>query len=51
MKDPVRAKTTGLVFEAATIDLWLQTRGTVCPITNTPLDKADLVPDDDLRNQ
>jgi hypothetical protein len=51
MKDPVRARTTGLVFEFATIDLWLQTRGAVCPITNTPLEKDDLIPDEDLRNQ
>jgi hypothetical protein len=51
MKDPVRAKSTGLVYEYATIDLWLQTRGAVCPITNTPLERSDLEPYDELRNQ
>jgi hypothetical protein len=49
MKDPVRARTSNLVFERATIELWLQTRGSVCPITLTPLEKADLYADDDLR--
>lgn len=51
MKEPVRAKTTGLVFEAATIELWLATRGSICPITGSTLDKKDLVPADDLRNK
>jgi hypothetical protein len=51
MKDPVKCKTTGLVFERATIELWLQTRGAVCPITNTHLEREDLLPEDDLRNQ
>lgn len=51
MKEPVRAKTTGLVFEAATIELWLATRGSVCPITGSTLEKSDLVPADDLRNK
>lgn len=51
MKEPVKAKTTGLVFELTTIDLWLSTRGAVCPITNTQLQREDLVPEDDLRNR
>lgn len=51
MKEPVKARTTGLVFELATIELWLNTRGGVCPITNTQLQRADLVPEDDLRNR
>lgn len=51
MKEPVRAKTTGLVFEKTTIELWLATRGSVCPITNSPLEKSDLEPAEDLRNQ
>jgi hypothetical protein len=51
MKEPVKARTTGLVFECATIELWLSTRGAVCPITNTQLLRTDLTPDDDLRNR
>lgn len=53
MKDPVRvgSKPTGPVFERATIELWLATRGSVCPITGEALMKEDLVPADDLRNR
>jgi len=51
MKEPMRARTTGLCFEAATIELWLNTRGAVCPITNTHLDRSDLEPAEDLRNR
>lgn len=51
MKEPVKARTSGLVFEHSTIELWLSTRGSVCPITNTVLEKSDLVPDDELRNR
>lgn len=51
MKDPVRVKSSGLVFEYATIDLWLSTRGAVCPITGQELNRSDLEPADDLRNQ
>ena len=51
MKEPVRVRSSGLVFELATIDLWLQTRGAVCPITNTQLERSDLEPADDLRNR
>lgn len=51
MKDPVRSTRTGLVYERATIELWLGTRGAVCPITNEPLEKSELVPDDDLRTR
>eukprot|EP01038_Epipyxis_sp_PR26KG_P008862 gene8862-11955_t len=50
MKDPVRVKSTGLVFERETIELWLATRGSICPITNTELFKQDLEAADDLRN-
>jgi hypothetical protein len=51
MKEPVRVKETGLVFEQETIELWLATRGAVCPITNTHLDRSDLQPAEDLRNR
>lgn len=51
MKEPMRVKSTGLVFEAATIELWLKTRGSVCPITNTPLEWSDLEPDEELKNR
>jgi hypothetical protein len=51
MKEPVKARSTGLVFEQSTIELWLATRGSVCPISNTQLEKGDLVPDDELRNR
>lgn len=51
MKEPIKARTTGLYFEAATIELWLNTRGAVCPITNTHLDRSDLEPAEDLRNR
>ena len=51
MKEPMRAAETGLVFEASTIEVWLETRGQVCPITNTPLHRDDLKPADDLRNE
>eukprot|EP00598_Pedospumella_elongata_P004268 CAMPEP_0184977100 /NCGR_PEP_ID=MMETSP1098-20130426/7851_1 /TAXON_ID=89044 /ORGANISM="Spumella elongata, Strain CCAP 955/1" /LENGTH=765 /DNA_ID=CAMNT_0027500049 /DNA_START=110 /DNA_END=2407 /DNA_ORIENTATION=- len=50
MKEPVKAP-SGLVFEQATIELWLNTRGAVCPITNTHLERGDLQPEDDLRNR
>jgi hypothetical protein len=42
---------SGIVFERATIELWLSTRGSVCPITNQPLDREDLQPADDLKNR
>jgi hypothetical protein len=51
MKEPVRVGTSGPVFERATIELWLSTRGSVCPVTGEALMKADLVPADDLRNR
>lgn len=51
MKEPVRCLASGLVYERATIELWLATRGCVCPITNAPLERSDLVADDDLRNR
>ena len=50
MQEPVRSP-AGVVYEKATIELWLNTRGSVCPITHEPLTKADLVADADLRNQ
>ena len=33
MKAPLRCRESGLVFEKATIELWLTSRGSVCPIT------------------
>lgn len=51
MKEPMRATTSGLVFERATIELWLSTRGQVCPLTNEPLLKDQLVPDEELKNR
>lgn len=51
MKEPMRATTSGLVFERATIELWLSTRGQVCPLTNEPLLKEQLAPDDELKNR
>jgi hypothetical protein len=51
MKEPVRCLSSGIVFERATIELWLSTRGSVCPITNQPLDREDLQPADDLKNR
>lgn len=51
LKDPVRSKISGVVFEKQTIELWLDTRGAICPITNEPLTISDLEPDDDLRSK
>lgn len=51
MKDPVKVSSSGIVFERSTIELWLQTRGAVCPITNGHLDRDMLEPEDDLRNR
>ena len=52
MKEPMRAvKTSGLVFEKVTIEVWLNTRGSICPITHQPLTKDDLVLDVELRNR
>lgn len=51
MKEPVRVAATGLVFEKSTIELWLSTRGAVCPITNSILETKDLIPDVELRNK
>jgi len=50
MKDPVRAP-NGHVFEKATILLWLETRGSVCPLTGDALCAEDLVPDKELRSK
>jgi hypothetical protein len=50
MKDPVRSS-TGFYFERATIELWLSTRGSICPISNQPLTADDLEPATDLRNE
>jgi hypothetical protein len=49
MKDPVKVRSSGISFERATIELWLKTRGSICPITMAPLNINDLEPDDDLR--
>lgn len=51
MKEPVRSATTGLVYEKATIELWLQTRGAVCPITNMHLERGELEVDEGLRTR
>ena len=51
MKAPVRCVGTGVVYEKATIELWLSSRGSVCPITGEPLTRDDLVADDELRNR
>lgn len=50
MKDPVKS-TTGFFFERATIELWISTRGNICPISNDPLTKDDIEPATDLRNE
>ncbi len=50
MQDPVRSP-QGYHFEKATIELWLSTRGSICPISHEPLTKDDLVDDKDLRNK
>eukprot|EP00602_Paraphysomonas_sp_CaronLab_P003967 CAMPEP_0185017436 /NCGR_PEP_ID=MMETSP1103-20130426/388_1 /TAXON_ID=36769 /ORGANISM="Paraphysomonas bandaiensis, Strain Caron Lab Isolate" /LENGTH=753 /DNA_ID=CAMNT_0027546853 /DNA_START=39 /DNA_END=2300 /DNA_ORIENTATION=+ len=51
MKDPVRSKSTGVVYERATIEIWLKTRGSVCPITHETLTPDDLEPDTELRKR
>lgn len=48
LKEPARTP-QGLVFERATIKLWLETRGSVCPITGEALTLAALSDDRDLR--
>ena len=50
MKNPV-ATPSGLVYERETIELWIDTRGQLCPLTLQPLKKSDLVPADELRNR
>ena len=50
MRDPV-AGATGVAYERETIELWLETRGSVCPITGSPLEKIDLAADAALRNE
>lgn len=57
MKEPMRVKShpdgrsPGLVFEKATIELWLKNTGAICPITHTPLNREDLEVDVELRNR
>ena len=48
LKEPARTP-QGLVFERATIKLWLETRGSVCPLTGEALTLDDLIDDRDLR--
>ena len=48
MKEPVKTP-GGQVFERETIELWLRTRGSVCPITGVPLTVEDLEEDATLR--
>jgi hypothetical protein len=50
MKDPVRSS-TGQLFEKATIDLWLERQGSVCPITGDAMNAADLKPDPELKEK
>ena len=50
MQDPVRSP-QGYHFEKATIELWLSTRGSICPISHEPLTKDDLTYDKELRNK
>jgi len=50
MKDPVRSP-SGLVFEKATILLWLTRNGSVCPITGGPLAADELTPDNEARKK
>ena len=50
MKEPVKSS-TGYYFERATIELWLSTRGSICPISHTPLTLEDLSPANNLRNE
>ena len=51
MKEPVRSLKSGTTFEKATIELWLATRGSVCPITGETLTREDLREDDELRSK
>merc|ERR1719230_520577 len=51
MKDPVRSAVSGHVFERATIYLWIETRGQVCPLTGKPLCIEDLTSDKQLKTQ
>lgn len=51
MKEPMRVVGTDLCFEKATIEVWLNSRGQVCPIRNVPLFKDQLKLDEDLRNR
>merc|ERR1711871_527656 len=51
MKEPVRAMTSNICFEKATIEVWLATRGSICPITHETLERSDLREDDDLRSR
>ena len=48
MRDPVKTP-SGHVFERETIELWLRTRGSVCPISGAPLTAAELEPEAELR--
>ena len=48
MTDPVRTP-YGHYFERVTISRWIDTLGSVCPLTNKPLTMADCTPDAELR--
>lgn len=50
MKEPMRSP-HGEVFEKSTIELWLSTRGSVCPITGHALTMEDLEEDKNLRSR
>jgi hypothetical protein len=55
MRDPVFSSKFPLKdkvsYERETIELWLKTRGSVCPITGRNLSLEDLEPDTQLRNE
>jgi len=55
MRDPVVSSTfpakDRVSYERETIELWLKTRGSLCPITGRVLTLEDLEPDVALRNE
>uniref|UniRef100_A0A7S2RXM5 U-box domain-containing protein n=1 Tax=Rhizochromulina marina TaxID=1034831 RepID=A0A7S2RXM5_9STRA len=50
MKEPM-VSPYGHSFERSTIELWLRTQGSVCPVTHQPLTADMLKPDTKLRDQ
>lgn len=51
MKEPVKSRNTGIVFEKETIMVWLQNNGSICPITNKELLIEDLHLDTELQTK